>query len=308
MFTGDEPVTRRVVDRFVAGEHVPQALAVARRLVDEGLTVTIDHLGEDTSTRERADAVGAAYLTLLAALDAAGLAPRAEVSLKLSALGQALPDGGERYALRLARRICAAAQQAGTTVTLDMEDHTTVDSTLSVLRDLRVDFPWVGVALPACLFRTAADCVDLATTGSRVRLVKGAYAEPASVAYRSGAEVDAAFLRCLEVLMRGAGYPMVGSHDPALIAHADRLARLAGRSRDDYEYQMLYGVRTREQARLAAAGHRMRVYLPYGDDWYGYFLRRLAERPANLLFFLRSLLPESGRPRGDRTPPADRRA
>ena len=284
------PVTRRVVDRFVAGEHVDDALAASTRLLERGLTVTIDHLGEATTGREQVDQASAAYVTLLARLAAAGYADRAEVSVKLSALGQALPHDGGRLALDAAATICAAAALAGTTVTIDMEDHTTVDSTLSVVRALRSDFPWVGVAIQSCLYRSEADCADLAYAGSRIRLVKGAYAEPVSVAHRSKSGVDLAYARCLETLMVGAGRPMVATHDPALIAHAHTLATRHGRERQTYEYQMLYGIRADAQRRLAAAGNQVRVYLPYGTDWYPYFMRRLAERPANIAFFLRSLV------------------
>ncbi|MEW9531358.1 proline dehydrogenase family protein [Microbispora sp. NPDC049125] len=278
------PPTRTVVDRFVAGEATEDAVAATRRLTGSGLAVTIDHLGEEV--RDTGAAIGAtkAYVALLEALRPLGLGPRAEVSVKLSAVGQALDHA---MALDHARQICAAARDCGSTVTLDMEDHTTVDSTLEVLRTLREDFPETGVALQAYLFRTEADCRDLA--GSRVRLVKGAYREPASVAHQSKSDVDRAYVRCLRVLMAGTGYPMVATHDDRLIAIAELLADRHGRGRDGYELQMLYGIRADKQAALAEAGSRVRVYVPYGDDWYGYFVRRLAERPANVAFFLRAL-------------------
>src|SRR4051794_30638855 len=177
----------------------------------------------------------------------------------------------------------------GTTVTLDMEESHTVDSTLAVLAELRRDHPWTGAVLQAMLRRTEDDARALAVAGSRVRLVKGAYREPPEVAFQDRREVDAAYARCLGVLMRGPGYPMVGSHDPRLIGIAQRLAAELGRRADSWEVQMLYGIRTDEQRRLVAAGVRVRAYVPYGVDWYGYFMRRLAERPANLRFFLRSL-------------------
>ncbi|WP_067128780.1 proline dehydrogenase family protein [Microtetraspora malaysiensis] len=278
------PPTRRVVDRFVAGESAGDAVTAVRRLTDAGLTVTIDHLGEEIRDTEAAALTAKAYVALLDALAPLGLGRRAEVSVKLSAVGQALD---EQLALEHARRICAAARDCGTTVTLDMEDHTTVDSTLSILRALREDFPDTGVAIQAYLFRSEEDCRDL--SGSRVRLVKGAYREPASVAHQSKAEVDRAYVRCLRILMAGTGYPMVGTHDDRLIAITETLADRYGRSQDSYEYQMLYGIRTDKQEALAGAGATVRVYVPYGDDWYGYFMRRLAERPANVAFFLRSL-------------------
>ncbi|NUU21140.1 MAG: proline dehydrogenase, partial [Streptomycetaceae bacterium] len=265
------------------------AVRVTEHLASEGLYVTIDHLGEDTRAPGRAKATRDAYVTLLGRLDAAGLAGRAEVSVKLSAVGQYLPDAGAEIALEHTRAICEAAKTCGTTVTLDMEDHTTTDATLGALRELRADYPWVGAVLQAYLRRTEADCRDLAGTGSRVRLCKGAYDEPASVAYPDRADVDRNFVRCLKVLMAGAGYPMVATHDPRLIELTGMLAARHRREPGTYEYQMLYGVRPAEQARLAAQGERVRVYVPYGDQWYGYLMRRLAERPANMTFFLRSL-------------------
>jgi proline dehydrogenase len=283
------PLTRGVVDRFVPGPGLDDVLAATKDLVAAGLSVTIDHLGEDTLELAQAQATRDAYVTLLDRLGDFGLAPRAEASLKLSALGQALPDG-EAVALDNARAICEAAAKAGTTVTLDMEDHTTVDSTLGILRELHADFPRVGAVLQTMLRRTEADCRDLAHAGSRVRLVKGAYAEPASVAYQAKADIDLAYVRCLKILMSGEGYPMVASHDPRMIAIAQDLAARHGRDPASYEFQMLYGIRVREQHRLAAEGATVRVYVPYGQDWYGYFMRRLAERPANLSFFLRSLV------------------
>ncbi|MDA2808578.1 proline dehydrogenase family protein [Nocardiopsis suaedae] len=283
------PVTRGLVDRFVAGSTQEQALPKVAELTRDRY-VTLDHLGEDTTDAAQAQATVGAYTRLLGALAEHGLAERAEVSVKLSAVGQFLPADGEKIALENARDICRAAEAAGTTVTLDMEDHTTVDSTLSILRDLRVDFPWVGAVLQAYLHRTEADCRDLSGAGSRVRICKGAYDEPASVAYKDKAEVDKAYVRCLKILMAGEGYPMVASHDPRMVAIAQKLAATAGRSDEEYEHQMLYGIRDNEQVRLAAEGKRMRVYVPYGDEWYGYFMRRLAERPANMVFFARSLI------------------
>ena len=286
----DAPGSRRLVQRFVVGETLDEALDATTRLVGDGLAVTLDHLGEDTLDVKRAAATRETYVALLGRLADNGLAAQAEVSLKLSAVGQALPRGGHDTALENARVICAAAHRAGTTVTLDMEDHTTVDSTLGVLRELRVDFPGTGAVVQSCLRRTAADCRDLSGAGSRVRLVKGAYAEPDSVAYPDKADVDRAYVRCLKILMAGDGYPMVASHDPRMITLAGVLAERHGRASGSHEYQMLHGIRAGEQRRLAAAGERVRVYVPFGADWYGYFMRRLAERPANVRFFLRSLV------------------
>ena len=282
--------SRRLVGRFVAGDDLATAMDPIRTLVERGLLVTVDHLGEDVTDAADAMATREAYVALLDRLDDLGLAHAVEVSVKLSAVGQALPGDGGRIALDHAAVICATAARAGTTVTLDMEDHTTVDSTLEILGTLRREHPWVGAVLQSALRRTEADAADLARAGSRVRLVKGAYAEPASVAHTAKAEVDEAYLRCLRILISGPGYPMVATHDLRMVEAARAMAVVHGRSADDHEYQMLYGIRTTEQDRIATSGDRMRVYLPYGADWYGYFTRRLAERPANLAFFLRSLL------------------
>ncbi len=288
------PVSAGIVHGYVPGETTPEAVEVTARLVGEGMRVTLDHLGEDTLDSAQADATVAAYVDLLGELAARGLARRAEVSVKLSAVGQALPrsvdGGGHKMAIENARAICRAARNAGTTVTLDMEDHTTTDSTLAILRELRQDFPETGAVLQAALHRTESDCRDLAHEGSRVRLCKGAYLEPEEVAFQDRVDVDRSYIRCLKVLLAGQGYPMIATHDPRMIRIAGSLVGRYGREPGSYEYQMLYGIRPLEQRRLADAGETVRVYLPYGTEWYGYLMRRLAERPANLSFFLKSLI------------------
>jgi proline dehydrogenase len=283
------PVSRSVVARFVAGTSAEEAVAATRDLVSKGLLASLDRLGEDTLDLRQATDTRDAYLKMLELLAAEGLTSGAEVSVKLSAVGQALPGDGEKVALENARAICAAAHAAGTTVTLDMEDHTTTDSTLGILRDLRADFPETGAVLQAYLQRTEAECRVLAYAGSRFRLCTGDYKEPESVAFQGKPDVDKAYVRALKVLMAGDGYPMVATHDPRLVAITEDLARRLGRAKDSFEFQMLYGIRPHEQERLAAQGQKMRVYVPYGDEWYGYLVRRMAERPANLAFFLRSV-------------------
>ncbi|GHJ46271.1 proline dehydrogenase [Catellatospora sp. TT07R-123] len=292
------PVSRDVVKRFVAGTGTAEALDTTSELADKGLCITLDNLGEDTLTPEQAEVTKGAYLELLKALGGAGLtadrAPAgaqtiatAEVSLKLSALGQAFD---EQLAEANAREICAAATAVGTTVTLDMEDHTTTDSTLDILSRLRRDFPATGAVVQAYLRRTESDCRELAVAGSRVRLCKGAYKEPEHVAYQGALEVDKSYVRCMNILMAGEGYPMLATHDPRLIAIGQDRARWFDRSPSQFEFQMLYGIRPDEQQRLARLGHTVRVYVPYGTQWYGYLMRRLAERPANLGFFARALV------------------
>ena len=284
------PVSAGIVQGYVPGETTESAVDATARLQDDGLKVTLDFLGEDTTDAAQAQATVTAYVDMLSALSARGLAHGAEVSVKLSAVGQALPDGGHAIALENARTICRAARNAGTTVTLDMEDHTTTDSTLEILRELRQDFPETGAVLQAYLHRTEADCRQLAHEGSRVRLCKGAYAEPEEVAFQDKLDVDKSYVRCLKVLMAGQGYPMIATHDPRMVEIASSLASRQGRAPGTYEFQMLYGIRPEEQRRLAAAGETVRVYVPYGTEWYGYLMRRLAERPQNLSFFVKSLI------------------
>ncbi|MFF1597000.1 proline dehydrogenase family protein [Streptomyces mirabilis] len=288
-FVSAAPGTKQVVARFIAGESVDQVVPVVQDAVAKGLEVTLDVVGEDITTREQAFAARDAYLELIEHLKVLDLGTKAEMSIKLSMFGQAL-EGGHELALANVRPVVEAAAAIGTTVTLDAEDHTTLDSMFAIHEELRKDFPQTGCVIQAYLYRTEADARRLAASGSRVRLVKGAYKEPAEVAYQDRAETDKAYVRVLRVLMEGEGYPMIGSHDPRLISIAQELARKAGRKLDEYEFQMLYGIRSEEHLRLAAEGHRMRVYTAYGTDWYGYFMRRLAEKPANLLFFARSIL------------------
>lgn len=286
------PVSRDVVARYVPGTTVADAVQATAELRATNRLATLDYLGEDTTERAQAEHTRDTYVALLDALARADLSQyaAAEVSLKLSAVGQYLPKDGDAIALDLAREICTAAERAGTTVTLDMEDHTTTDRTLAVLHELRADFPWVGAVVQSYLKRTLGDCRDLAVAGSRVRLCKGAYKEPASVAYQDKADVDLSYVRCLKVLMAGEGHPMVASHDPRLIEIAQALAAHHERTPETYEFQMLYGIRPDEQKRIADRGAQMRVYIPFGDEWYGYLMRRMAERPANTMFFMRSLI------------------
>jgi proline dehydrogenase len=284
------PGARAIVGRYVAGIATDDAVAVCERLVDEGLQITVDHLGEDTTDANQAILVKESYLLLLERLAEAELTPMAEVSVKLSAIGLALPADGARIAQEHALAICAAAAKAGTTVTFDMEDPATVDATLAVVTEARRDFPRTGATLQACLRRTAGDCRDLAYEGSRVRLCKGAYRGPAAETYREKADIDRSYVRCMKILMHGAGYPMLATHDPRLVEIGGALAIRTARVADSYEYPMLYGVRPDEQHRLVANGERVRVYVPYGDEWYAYLVRRLAERPGNLRLFAHSLV------------------
>ena len=282
------PQTRAIVDSYVAGETADDAVRVTRALRGAGLLVTLDYLGEDTKDPDQAAAVAEEYVQLLGKLGAEGLTHggAAEVSVKPTAVGLFLGTG---IAADNIARICAAAEQAGTTVTLDAEECEAIEPTLRIAAELRADHGHLGNVVQSCLRRSEADCRSLAVAGVRVRLCKGAYSEPEDVAFTARRDVDLSYARCLRVLMNGPGYPMVATHDPRLIEITGSLAMLTGRADDSFEYQMLYGIRPAEQRRLANTGARMRVYVPYGGDWYGYLVRRLAERPRNLAFFLRSL-------------------
>jgi proline dehydrogenase len=282
------PQTRAIVDSYVAGDTADDAVRVTQRLRAAGLLVSLDYLGEDTRDLAQAAAVTDEYIGVLGKLGAEGLTQNgaAEVSVKPTAVGLFL---GERIATEHITRICAAAREAGTTVTLDAEEFAAIEPTLRIAAQLRAEYSDLGCVIQACLRRSEADCRALAAYGVRVRLCKGAYSEPESVAFTARREVDTSYARCLRALMNGPGYPMLATHDPRLIQIAGSLAMLTGRAPDSFEYQMLYGIRPAEQRRLADTGARMRVYVPYGGDWYAYLVRRLAERPANLTFFLRSL-------------------
>jgi proline dehydrogenase len=272
--------TRTIVDRFVGGEDVSDVVTVAVGLRRRGVLVTVDHLGEDVIDDRGAEATVAAYEQLAPHLATVGAA---DVSVKLTALGLGHDPSG---ALERARRIVAAATTAGLTVTIDMEGSALTDATLEAVMKLREETPSVAAVLQAMLRRTEGDARVLGEAGARVRLCKGAYKEDHAVAFRKREDVTASYVKSLTLLWESRGVPLVATHDPVLIQTATDLATHHPRP---FEFQMLYGVRPDEQTRLVAAGHPVRVYVPYGQEWYGYLMRRLAERPANLRFFARSL-------------------
>ena len=291
------PATRAIVDRYVAGDSIGDAVRVARSLRAAGLLVSLDYLGEDTTDGARAAVTVDQYVQLLGKLAAEGLTEggAVEVSVKPTAVGLMLgdPATGERTAREHIERIAAKAASLGTTVTVDAEDHRTTDVTHRIASQLRAEYPGVGNVLQAALRRTETDTAALVAAGTRVRLCKGAYNEPVSEAYTDRHDIDKSYARCLRALMDGPGYPMIATHDPRLIAITTALG--LSRPAESFEFQMLYGIRADEQARLAASGARVRVYVPYGADWYGYLVRRLAERPASLGLLARSLLPRVSR-------------
>lgn len=278
------PASRRLVRRFVAGETLDEAVGTVRGLIRGGYGVTVDLLGEETRDAASAAAAVAANLALIRRLAAEGLA-ESEVSLKLSALGLRLD---EEMALWHAGELCRAAVALGIAITIDMEDHTTTDATLSIGRRLREVMPSLGLVIQASLRRSLDDCRALAQPGSRVRLCKGAYLEPPALAWQGRHEVRIAYVRCLQVLIAGGALPLLATHDPTLIAGCHRVMERDGAALR-HEHQMLYGIRSDEQSRLRAAGEEIRVYVPFGERWYPYLMRRLAERPADLTLLLRSL-------------------
>ncbi len=289
------PVTRPMVRRFVAGETLEEVLPAIGRLRDAGMGTTVDVLGESVTAEEDARAAAGRYLDVLDAL-AAGALDR-NVSLKPSQMGLAIDPTLARDNIAA---IVARAVETAAFVRIDMEDHTTTDATLELWRDLRPT-GWadggadVGLVIQSALRRSDADIEAIIEAGGRVRLCKGAYKEPAAVAWQDKAEVDDAYERQMLRLIRAGRYPALATHDVRLIRRAVDVATAEGIGRDSFEFQMLYGVRRDLQEQLAGAGWRVRVYVPFGGQWYPYFMRRLAERPANVSFLLRNMWRERGR-------------
>lgn len=282
------PPTRAMVRRFVAGDRLDDALAVLEGLRERSLRWTVDVLGEAVASREMAVAAADRYIATLDALAERGL--EANVSLKLTQMGLDVDAG---FCRANVGRVVARAREVGAFVRIDMEDHTRADATLEIARALHADYADVGVVIQSYLRRSAADVERLIGERIRVRLCKGAYDEPASVAYTTRAEVDASFGRLMERLLVDGRYPAIATHDEALIGQAIELGRRLGIGPERWEFQMLYGIRRDLQEWLAGEGFTLRVYVPYGAEWYPYFMRRLAERPANVLFVVRSVLRES---------------
>jgi proline dehydrogenase len=276
---------RRAVRRFMPGETMESALDAAAPLQAAGIGTMYTKLGENLESLAEADAVADHYIAVLDAIQARGLA--GEISVKPTQLGL---DIDEDRALAHLTRLAAHAATTGSYVWIDMEGSAYTDATLRLYERVRAVQPRTGICLQAYLRRTAADIERLRPLDPAIRLVKGAYDEPAEVAHQAKRDVDLAYARQLETLMAANAYPMVATHDPELIDLTRRLAAHGRRDRASFEFQMLYGVRRDLQRQLADEGWRVRVYVPYGTQWYSYFMRRLAERPANLAFFLGSLV------------------
>jgi proline dehydrogenase len=275
--------------RFVAGEKLEEAITAVEGLNGQGLLATLDHLGENVTSETEARDAAHELLDLLDAIDASGV--RSGVSVKLTQLGL---DLGPALAAENLERILGRAAEVDCFVRIDMESHEYVQPTLDLFEELWRRYRNVGVVIQSYLYRSDDDVARLVELGASVRLVKGAYDEPPEVAYPRKADTDASFVRLMEQLFseeaRASGvYPAIATHDTVLIDWAKEHARQQGIPLDSFEFQMLYGIRSSLQRQLAAEGYRVRAYVPYGEQWYPYFMRRLAERPANLLFLLRNL-------------------
>ncbi len=289
----DSATVGRVVARYIAGETIDDGLAVATALAAEGMDLTIDHVGELVDSVEHAELAADVYRRLLADVQARSLP--AGVSVKPTQLGLHIDHEG---CARLIEDLAERATAAGVHLTLDMEDHTVTETTVRLVEQVRAaGAANVGCALQSYLHRTPEDVRRLTRLGVSIRLCKGAYAEPAHLAHQRPVEVARAYLDDARYLLREGTEPRFATHDHRLIAAIKREAAVIGRDRGTYEFQMLYGVRPQMQRALVADGYRLRIYLPFGTQWYPYFTRRIAERPANLLFFLRSLAPRRGRDR-----------
>ena len=289
-FVSRNRLARGMARRFVAGETLEEALATIRELNAKGITATLDLLGESVTNEREARAARDEYLRMLDSIQERGL--DANVSLKLTAMGL---DISEDLCASIMHDVLERAQGYGTFVRIDMESSDYTERTLRLF-DERL-YPaykgHVGVVLQSYLYRTMADVERANALGARVRLCKGAYKEPASVAFQEKADVDRNYVKCMHELMKHGNYPGLATHDPKMIDEAKRFAAAEGIAKDRFEFQMLYGIRRDLQEQLVREGYRMRVYIPYGTQWYPYLMRRLAERPANLVFITGNVMREA---------------
>jgi proline dehydrogenase len=277
--------TRRMAQRFVPGEELAAAIEAARTCNKAGMTVSLDHLGENVVTKEDAERARASYTEALDQIAAQGV--DSNVSLKLTHLG--LDLGGEFCAEQL-RIVTRRALDLGNFVRVDMEGSAYTDRTLRMVHQARAESTAVGTVIQAYLYRSEEDILGLLDIGCRIRLVKGAYKESPRIAFRHKKDVDANFIKLMKILLPSGIYHALATHDPKMIEAAIRFAAEQNITKDRFEFQMLYGIRTDLQNRLVRQGYRVRVYIPFGKDWFPYFMRRLAERPANLVFFAKNFL------------------
>ena len=276
---------RRLSARFVAGDNLPDALATCQRINAEGIAVTLDHLGENVTSLEEAAASRDAYLRALTEID--NLKIQGNVSLKLTQFGMDLSLAECTANVEALVRQAAAL---GNFVRLDMESSAYTERTLNLVTSLHDRYKATGTVIQAYLLRSRQDVEMLCARGIRVRLCKGAYLEPPAVAFKSKAEVDRNFVELMNILLETGVYPAIATHDEKIVEQTKRFVESRKISRDSFEFQMLYGIRRDIQKRLVNEGYRLRLYVPYGQAWYPYFMRRLAERPANVFFLVRNLL------------------
>lgn len=278
------PAGRRLADRFIAGERLDDAVRAVRQLNREGFEVTLDHLGESVRDQATAEEACRAYIGLLDRIAAEGL--RSHASIKLTQLGLAI---SEELTQRLLGAICEAAVRHSNFVRIDMESSAYVDATLRVFHNADAPRDVLGVVIQSYLYRSRKDVGELLKSGVRIRLVKGAYQESREIAYPHKRDVDRNFVAIMQQLLLSGFYHGIATHDAHLVEATKAFARAHGLSADRFEFQMLYGIQRQLQRDLLRQGYRVRVYVPYGHQWYAYFMRRLAERPANLLFLFRQL-------------------
>jgi proline dehydrogenase len=280
---------RSFARRFIAGETIDEAIGAARTIQAQRLLLTLDYLGESVATLDEADAATREYLRMIDVIVASGI--ERNVSLKLTQLGL---DVDKATCVDNLRRILEPAQRHQFFVRIDMENSPYTEVTLDIFETLwQQEYRNVGVVLQSCLYRSEDDARRMMALGARIRLVKGAYKEPKSVAYQHKTEVDEAYVRIMKLLLDSGVYPAIATHDPEILDATTRYATERGIPSDRFEFQMLYGIRRDLQASLMARGYRLRVYVPFGRQWFPYFMRRLGERPANVAFVLKSLLRES---------------
>jgi proline dehydrogenase len=277
-------LTQGLIKRFIAGEDLETALRITRQLNQEGFLVALDYLGEDTHRIEDAEYAAEQYITLLEQIHKSGV--NSCISIKLTQLGL---DLGDTIARRNLEKVLAAAGELNNFVWVDMESSKHTQAILDLFCELYPHYPHSGTVLQSYLYRTPQDLERLIALGARIRLVKGAYAEPKEVAYPDKRSVDRQFKIQMELLLKKGNEPAIATHDTRLISHAKRYAAELGLGKTQFEFQLLYGISRELQKRLVAEGYRTLIYVPYGEQWYPYFSRRLAERPANLYFILRSL-------------------
>jgi proline dehydrogenase len=285
LFSG--PLARPLVRRFVAGDDLNEAMEVVRRLNAAGMLATLDYLGEAVTNAAEASAAALQYIAILHAIERQKA--RSTASLKLTQMGL---DIDRALCVRNVKRILVQAEQFGNFIRIDMESSKYTQVTLDIFKELFAQHQNVGVVIQAYLYRSEADIRELNAMGARVRLCKGAYNEPPSVAFPQKADTDANFIKLMRLLLSEGTYPAIATHDERMIEATREYAARHGITPDRFEFQMLYGIRRDLQARLVREGYRLRIYVPYGRQWYPYLMRRLAERPANLLFVLGGILRE----------------